>query len=185
MAFYKTVTLSGGESCRVRQLSLFELDNKARQIIGPYKYSILLATGQVVESEYDLRALEAIPVKPDKPALEIENGSPEWYQLQEYETYLAAMAHEQTRIESYEGYVNDIAEYILSRCVEDSSVILNDDDWQKVYQAALVPQLTEEGISDTLRVTFPGYIWQPGDFGRVAIGSTGQGQDGGHQNVGA
>lgn len=161
MAVFKTVTLSGGESCRVRQLSLFELDNKAREIIGPYRYSILLATGQIVESEYDLRAIETPPIKPEKPALEIENGSSEWYQLQEYETYLAALAHEQARIESYEGYVNDIAEYILSRCVEDNSLILNDDDWQKVYQAALVPQLTEEGIADTLRVTFPGLIWQP------------------------
>lgn len=162
MALYKTVVLSGGESCRVRQLSLFELDSKAREIIGPYRYSILLATGQIVESEYDLRAVETPPIKPNKPPLEIENGSFEWYQLQEYETYVAAMAHEQKRIESYESYVNDIAEYILSHCVEDRSLILDDDDWQQVYQAALVPMLTEEGIADTLRVTFQGHIWEPG-----------------------
>lgn len=155
-----TVTLSDNLPCKVKQLALFELDNKGREVLGPYRYSLLLATGQIVEDEYDLRALTYTPTLPDKPANEIVLNSPEWYQLQEFETYRAALAHEKLRIESYEGYVNDIALYILEHCLslEDRGRIKESSDWQKVYLAALVPPLTEEGLAQCLRETFQGYV---------------------------
>lgn len=154
------VTLSDGLPCKVRQLGLFELDNKGREVLGVYRYSLLLATGQIVDDEYDLRALDYTPTPPDKPANEIIPNSPEWFQLQEYETYRAALAHEKLRIESYEGYVEDIAHYVLENCIapEDRNRIVEQEDWQKVYHAALVPQLTEEGLAQCLRDTFQGYV---------------------------
>ena len=111
------IILSDGLPCEVRRLGLYELDNKGRPITGPYSYSLLLATGQIVEDTYDLRALTSIPTPPDMPAEEIRQGSPEWYQLKEYETYIAALAHEKIRVDSYHGYVDDIVAYILTHCL--------------------------------------------------------------------
>jgi hypothetical protein len=157
-----TVTLSDNLPCEVRKLGLFELDNVGREVLGIYKYSLLLATGQVVDDEYDIRALDYTPTKPDMPIEQIQPNSPEWYQLQDFDTYTAALAHEKLRIESYEGYVSDIAQYILAHCLSPDDVkrIIAAGDWDKVQLAALVPQLTEEGVAACLRTTFPGYIRQ-------------------------
>lgn len=165
---YKAVTLSDGQPCKVRQLGLFELNGKGREVPGPYKYSLLLATGQIIEDEYDLRALDYTPRPPDKPAEEIKPNSLDWYDLQEYETYLAALAHEKVRIESYHGYVQDVIDYILAHCLsaDDTTRIVTPGDWDAVYQAALVPQLTMEVISATLRDSFQGFIWWSGDTRR-------------------
>lgn len=172
----KIVTLSDGNSCKVRQLGLFELDNVGREVLGPYKYSLLLATGQVVEDTYDIRALTYTPTKPDMAVEEIKPGMPEYDQLLDYETYLAALAHEQKRIESYEGYVNDVAQYILHNCLspEDRNRIVEPGDWDAVYQAALVPQLTEVGVAACLRDTFQGFIWEYGDTRRADVVSQGE-----------
>lgn len=183
----KTVTLADGQPCKVRQLGLFELDGKGRDILGPYQYTLLMATGQLVTDEYDLRALDEIPQPPDKPASEIEPNTDEWEQLKEWETYQAALAHEKPRIESYEGYVNDIAGYILANCLDsaDRNRVQTADDWDAVYSAALVEQLTERGISDTLRDTFPGFIWDFGDTGRADVNEGWQGEIVGAETMGA
>lgn len=152
------VTLSDGQPCNVRQLGLFELDGKGREVLGVYRYQLLLATGQIVEDTYDIRALTYTPSRPNIPLDQIKPGSTEWKQLEDYETYLAALAHEQLRIESYEGYVNDIALYILSTCIDDKNRIVTPEDWSKVYQAAIVPQLNEEGLAECLAQTFQGYL---------------------------
>lgn len=179
--------LADGAPCKVRQLGLFELDNVGREILGIYRYSLLLATGQIVEDEYDLRALDYTPTPPDMPANEIKQGTDEWYQLEEYQTYLAALAHEKLRVESYEGYVNDITAYILGNClqVEDRKRLTQPEDWDVVYSAALVPQLTIEGVADTLKSTFPGFIQGYAHTGRDVSLSGWQGQDSGLEAVGS
>lgn len=184
---YKTITLSDGQVCRVRQLGLFELDGVGQEILGPYRYTVLLATGQVMEDEYDVRALTFTPEPPGKPAAEIVQGSTEWQQLREYETYLAALAHEKLRIESYEQYINDISAYILAHCVAeaDRNRIVTGEDWDRVHLAALVPQLTEEGLAQCLRQTFQGQLWQVGDIGRADFVGAGQGKPGGAAVVGS
>lgn len=181
------VTLSDGQTCKVRQLGLFELDGVGREVLGPYRYSLLLATGQIVEDEYDIRTLTYTPTKPDIPANEIEQGSPEWYQLQDFDTYTAALAHEKLRIESYEGYVNDVARYILHNCLasEDRNRIVEPEDWDTVYTAALVPHLTESGVAETLKSTFQGFIWEYGDIRRADAVSQREGQIVGDSAVGA
>lgn len=157
------VKLSDGLECKVRQLGLFELDGKGREVLGVYRYTLLLASGQFTEDEYDIRALTYTPTKPDIPIEQIVPNSPEWYQLQDFDTYTAALAHEKLRLESYEGFVNDITQYILSHCLssEDKDRVVTSDDWNAIYLAALVPELTIEGVASTLEHTFQGYIWQP------------------------
>lgn len=159
----KTVILSDGLPCKVTQLGLFTLDKVGREVLGVYKYTLLLASGQFVEDSYDIRALTYTPTRPDIPLDQIKPNSPEWYQLQDFDTYTAAMAHEKLRLESYEGFVNDVTSYILAHCLnnEDKNRIVIGDDWNVVYLAALVPELTIEGVASTLEATFPGYIWQP------------------------
>ncbi len=180
------VTLSDGESCKVRRLGLFELDGIGSEVLGVYRYSLLLASGQIVEDTYDIRALTYTPTMPDKPANEIEPNSPEWFQLQEFDTYTAALAHEKLRIESYEEYVGDIATYILNNCLspDDRNRIIEASDWDAVYTVAIVPHLTEEGIAATLRDTFQGFIWEYGSTGRAdAIGKR-EGENGGDSFMG-
>lgn len=155
---FKTVILSDNQPCKVRVLGLYELDGKGREVLGPYRYSILLATGQVYEAEYDLGLLTKTPVPPETPAKELSPDSWEWNQLKEYETYIAALAHEKLRLESYEGYLSDIAHYILDNCLDETDRIVTPDDWRKVQAAAIVPALTEEVIADTLRDVFQGVI---------------------------
>lgn len=152
----KTVTLSDNLPCQVRQLGLFELDGVGREIIGPYRYALFMATGQILEDEYELRAWEKPPTPPDIEPSKIEPQSYEWYMQQEFETYQAAIIHERTRMESYEGYLSDIGAYILANCISPTNRnrIVTASDYQAVYQAAIVPTLTEEVITVTLRDTF-------------------------------
>lgn len=175
------VILSDGLPCEVRRLGLFELDSKGREILGPYVYTMLSATGQFIEDEYVLPTHpDDIPKPPGNP------NTPEGQeQLRAYETYLAALAHEKKRIESYEGWVSDIAHYILDNCLslEDRNRI-QEDDWPLVRMAAVVPELTEEGIAQTLRDTFQGFIWQPPDFGRAIDVSEGQREGMGYPAMG-
>lgn len=156
----KTVVLSDGLPCEVRQLGLFELDGMASEILGPYRYSILTATGQIIEDEYDLRALTYTPQPPDMPLDQIKPNSNEYKQQRDYDTYLAALAHEKERFKSYENYVNEIAAYIATNCVsqDDSKRLVSVDDWRRIYAAALVPQLNEEGLAQCLRQTFQSVI---------------------------
>lgn len=182
-----TVILSDNQPCPVRQLGLFELDGVGRDVPGPYRYSVLMATGQVLEAEYDLRTLTEIPKPPDKPANEIEPGSWEYIQLQEYETYVAALVHERDRVTAYEGWAGDIAGYILEHCLseEDRRRVVEPADWRKVQEAALVPQLTQEVIERTLRDTFPGLVWQFRSPASVDSSSPRDGDSGSDTAVGA
>ena len=170
------VVLSDGEACTVRQLGIFELDGKARELVGPYRYSVLLASGVIKEDEYVMPVDAAdIPLKPEKP--QAEYTPEDWTALREFETYEAAIAHEKLRIESYEGYVNDITAYILNNCLSEADKNrLQAADWPLVYRAALVPALTEEGLADTLRHTFQGFLWEFGNIGRLNDVSRRQGQ---------
>ena len=156
---YKTVLLSDSQPCRVRVLGLFELGDMAPEILGPYRYSMLLATGDVVEDEYHFPTTP--PTEPDTPIEDCEPNSYEYSQWQEFNTFQAAMAHEKKRTESYEQYLRGVSAYILDNCLsdEDRGRVVKPEDWLKIQQAATVPQLTEEVIADTLRNTFQGFIW--------------------------
>lgn len=133
-------------------LGLFDLDAVGPDIPGPYRYSILTYTGQVYEAEYEMP-----DTPPDKPNVgEPEPNSLEWRQLQDYETYLCAVAHEETRARAIEEWLNNCAAYILEHCIaeEDRARLVEPEDYQAVYAAATVPRLKLEDIEATLRHTF-------------------------------
>jgi len=147
---HKEVTLSDGEPVKVRVLGLFELDAVGPAIPGPYRYQILTYTGQVYEAEYPLT--DEPPEKPDedKP----EPGSIAWRELQDYETYLCALAHEETRAQAVEDWLNNCAEYILDHCVEDATRLVEPEDYETVYAAACVPKLRMDDIEAALAQTY-------------------------------
>jgi hypothetical protein len=148
----KEVELSDGAPCPVRMLGLFELDAVGPDIPGPYRYSILTYTGQVYEAEYEMP--DTPPEKPD--ADEPEPNSLEWRQLQDHETYLCAVAHEETRARAIEEWLNNCAAYILEHCIDadDRARLVEPEDYQAVYAAATVPRLKLDDIETTLRQTF-------------------------------
>jgi len=130
----------------VRCLGLFELDAVGPAIPGPYRYQILTFTGQVYEAEYPLPAEP--PEKPDDP--EPEQGSIAWRNLQDYETYLCALAHEETRAKAVEDWLNNCAAYILENCLEDPARLVEPEDYEAVYAAATVPRLRMDDIGTAL-----------------------------------
>ena len=131
-------------------LGLFELDAVGPEIPGPYRYSILTYTGQVFEEEYQ------IPEEPpEKPGVEEpEPNSLEWRQLQDYETYLCAVAHEEARARAVEDWLNNCSVYILERCIDDPTRIVEPEDYEAVYAAATVPKLRMQDIEDALAYVF-------------------------------
>ena len=148
----KEVTLSDGLPCQVRCLGLFELDAVGPDIPGPYRYSILTYTGQVFEAEY--QPGQAPPIKPEPS--EPETGSPTWHQLREWDTYQAYLAHETTRSQAIEEWLNNCAAHILANCLDVATRLrlVEAEDYQAVYAAAMVPHLTLEDIGTALRSTF-------------------------------
>lgn len=145
---YKEVTLSDKNTCQVRVLGLFELDVVGPAIPGPYRYQVLTYTGQVYEAEYPIP--DEPPEKPEDP--EPETGSVEWRQLQDYETYLCAVAHEETRAAAVEDWLNNCAAYVVEHCLEpaDRARLVEPEDYAAVYAAAVVPRLTMDDIEDAL-----------------------------------
>jgi hypothetical protein len=134
----------------VRALGLFELDAVGPVIPGPYRYSILTFTGQVYEAEYPLP--DEPPEKPDDP--EPEQGSIDWRNLQDYETYQCAVAHEETRAQAVEDWLNNCAAYILEHCIDDPARLVEPEDYEAVYAAATVPKIRFEDIEAVLAQTF-------------------------------
>lgn len=134
----------------MRALGLFELDAVGPVIPGPYRYSILTFTGQVYEAEYPLP--DEPPEKPDDP--EPEQGSIDWRNLQDYETYQCAVAHEETRAQAVEDWLNNCAAYILEHCIDDPARLVEPEDYEAVYAAATVPKIRFEDIEAVLAQTF-------------------------------
>ncbi len=151
------VELSGGQEVEVRQLGVFELDSFDPDPLGPFTYmGHTLGQGDV-EIEYDGSKWESPPAKPENP--DPEERSPEWFELREYEAYYAWIAHENKRMAAAAEFHNEVAEHILSTCLNgDREKMVTEEDWSLVHSAALVPQLTQEDVAAALRITFPGYV---------------------------
>jgi len=151
-----TITLSDGGPCEVKRLGIFDMDNVGPTLVGPFIYKVKMADGQEVEVAYDLSNITRPPQHPGVPENEIEEGSPTWYALLDYQTYMMALAHERTRIESAIDHIKEKSRYIVEACLinDDIERILTRDDYLKVLAAALVPELTPEIFSDTLNTHF-------------------------------
>jgi hypothetical protein len=141
---HEVVTLSDGADCEVRVLGLFELQNEVapEEEPGPFVYTYEVLGGQVVSKTYDAEDFA---------------NPPTW---QEWDTYQAAVAHQQQQLILAEKYAKDVAAYIMANCLgkEERSRIVTEEDWQKVYRAAMIPTVTEEDIEAALSRIFQGYI---------------------------
>jgi hypothetical protein len=158
---YIEVTLSDGKPCKVRRLSVFGLDGVGPDLPGPFRYKYEIGAGgpnaQMVEDVYDTSARKTPPKHPGLPRNEIENESPEWWDLLEFETYKAAIAYEViARLPSSIEFVRAISAYVARHCIEEEDVerIQSTEDWGKIYRAACVPQVTKALLAKVYKEHF-------------------------------
>ena len=150
------ITLEDGSEIEVRRLGIFELDNLMPDPVGPFTYKMKTLTGKEYDVEFDPNTYDEPPQKPDKAEHEVEENSSEWYQLLDWQLYQASIAHNHRRVEAMDEYNELVARYIINSCVkpEDVNRIVTEEDWERVYSAALVPQLTVELLEKTLGKTY-------------------------------
>lgn len=158
---YTEVTLSDGEPCKVKRLSVFGLDGVGPDLPGPFRYSYEIGVGgphaQTVDDSYDTSSRSKPPKHPGIPKNEIEPESPEWWDLLEFETYKAAIAYEViVRLPSIIEHVRDVSAYIVKYCLDPKDVdrVQTKDDYKKIYRAAVVPQVSKELLAQIFREHF-------------------------------
>jgi hypothetical protein len=173
-----TITLSDGGPCEVKRLGIFDMDNVGPALVGPFVYTVTMLDGQEVDAEFDLRKITHPPQHPGIPENEIDEGTPAWHALLNYQTYMMALAHERKRLESMVEHIMEKSAYVVDSALEASDVerILTQDDYLKVLEAALVPELSPEVLADTFNNHFQAHF-QGRDIlealNRVAPGSGG------------
>ncbi len=141
--------LSTGETT-ITRLTLFELDKLTPPNIGLFTYEVEVM-GKVYDHEFDYSAFET---PPEKPEGEVIKDSQEWYDLNDYNLYQAALLHEKRRQEATEKYYENVAKYILENCIEDPSLIVTEKDWIKLYDSVMIEPLTRDVIAETLHKTY-------------------------------
>lgn len=148
------IKLSSGTLFKVRQLGLFELDNIFPKSIGPFTYTMEIL-GKEYEAEFNLDSYEEPPKKPDKPEREIQPNTLEHDQLLDWQLYQAGLLHNRKRVETTMQFYIEMKDYIIENaCLDDPNLIVTTTDWQMVYDAAIVPQLTLDLIAATLNNTY-------------------------------
>lgn len=148
------VTLDSGEDFRVRQLGLFELDDLVPDSIGPFTYEMEVM-GKTHHVVFDISRYETPPPPPTKSPSEIKPNTREHDDYIDWQLYHAALLHNQKRLDTINTFYMDIKRYIIANaCEDDPAKLISLDDWRKVYDAALVPQLTMEIIAATLEKTY-------------------------------
>jgi hypothetical protein len=125
-------------------------------LVGPFTYKFKLANDEEVEVDYDISKISVPPQHPGVPESEITEGTPQWHALLEWQTYKAAVQHEQKRLASAIEYVIAVSKYIADHALapDEHRRILDEADWRNVYEAALVPQLTYEVLAKTFEDYF-------------------------------
>lgn len=148
------IPLSSGKNFKVRQLGLFELDNLMPDSIGPFTYKMTIL-GKEHDVEFDIGTYETPPEKPEKNVSDIVEFTPEHDQLLDWQLYNAAKYHNEQRLVRTNEFYDKVKAYIVEQaCVDNPNLIITIEDWRKVYDAALVPQLTLELIAKTLTNTY-------------------------------
>lgn len=151
------VYLSDGEPCEVTRLGIFDLDGVGPDLPGPFRYTYELSNGQLVESPYDISARSTAPRHPGIPEDQIVKHTPEWWQLLEFETYQAALAYEvNIRLPATIQYIQEVSAYIVHHALSALDVrrIQTEEDYDLVYQYALVPQVTKELLAQVFKDHF-------------------------------
>jgi hypothetical protein len=155
-----TITLSDGGPCEVKRLGIFDMDNVGPALVGPFVYTVKMLDGQEVDVEYDLRKITRPPQHPGVPENEIDEGTPTWHALLDYQTYTMAVAHERKRLNSAVDFIMEQSRYAVDSTLHDDDIerILTREDYLAVLAAALVPELTSEVLADTFKNHFNAYF---------------------------
>jgi hypothetical protein len=158
---YTEVPLDDGGTCRVLRLGVFALDGVGPELPGPFHYRYVIGSGtpeeQVVEDTYDPSTRSTPPEHPGIPENEIEPGTPEWWDLLEFETYKAAIAYEViVRLPATVEYVRSVSRFIAEECLHPDDVgrVFTKDDWTRIRRASLVPPITAELLAACFRDNF-------------------------------
>lgn len=151
------IILSDGQPCVVRQLGLFDLDGAGPELPGPFTYKYTLLNGREIEEVYPLENITIPPVPPDVPQEGLVEGTPNWHAMIEWQTYKAAVAYERNvRHPAISDYVLAMSSFIVHQAVglDDVPRIQTVEDWDAIYRAAVVPQITVELLAQTFIDTF-------------------------------
>ncbi len=162
----KEIILSDGQSCAVRVLGLFELDDVAPDNApGPFYEKLEGVEGKVVSRLYV--PPDVPPPEPKRPRLEAKKEPQLFEKWAEYDIYQAYLEHRRGEAEFINNYAQEAKTAILDRCLSDENRkrVIDLEDWRKIHTTALSAQLTEEDIAAVLRSNFPGQVPGPGDFG--------------------
>ncbi len=153
-------TLSDGKEIEVRRLKFLELEDRVpNEDPGLYVHTYSV-NGYPQEVAYGLQDYEEIPEKPPKPLHEAEPDSYLEAQWEQYHLYRAVLTHERRRSDIRDEYLVNCAKYILDTCIseEDRQRVLTAEDYQKVFNGALCPEVTEGDIVAVLATTFQGHV---------------------------
>lgn len=149
--------MADGAKIAVRRLALFELDKLERDIPGPYTVTYLFKSGQVYEKTWDM---SQVYPKPETPLEACDEGSREWYDWQDYLRYEQGILHYQRQWAAYVDYCERVAAYIRDNCLDpdDLKHVYAVEDWERVYQAAVCPQVKMEDLRAAARDHFRSQI---------------------------
>ncbi len=152
----QVIYLTDGNECRVKRLGIFELDQIKPAISGPFTYKMKTLTGQEYDVEFDLASYPAPPVKPDIPEGGLVENTGPWFEYLDWQRYQAAESYQQQKKRSLEAYYREVISYILKHCVQEADVlrIVGEEDWRRIYEAALVPQLSLDDLRKALEHTY-------------------------------
>lgn len=143
------IELSTGKT-NIKKLALFELDDLTPESLGLFTYKT-----KVLDLEYEIEFnLAGYDEPPTRPTGDIEVNTQAWFDLNDYNLYHAAILHNKRREKTVEVYYERVAKHILAKCIDDVSLIVTEQDWVKVYDAALVKPLTMEKIAEVLHKTY-------------------------------
>lgn len=145
------ITLTNNTPFHVRQLGLFELDNILPETIGQFTYTIEIL-GKPYEAEFKVESYgDNPPVKPEQSPSEIKPNTKEADMLTDWQLYEAAKLHNKRRVENTAKFYMTVKKYIIENaCIDSPNLITTIEDWRRVYDAVLVPQLTIDLIAKHL-----------------------------------
>ena len=156
---YTEIQLSNDQKVKVKRLGLFEIDDIPKDIPGPYTYTVHLLGGDEYKMVYDIDdALVNSPKKPTIPMEEALAGNPEYYDWEEWLRFQEALAHQTKMFEGYAEYCERVTIYVQENCLPDDVAIETVDDWEKIYNAALCPQVSLTDIKTSMARNF-GATW--------------------------
>ena len=133
-------TLSDEGEIEVRRLLFLEIEEKVQyKPLGPYYHTYRYASGTEDRVPYTLDDFSEVPQKPDRPFEEAEPDTVLYALWERYNLYQVVLDHRRKQLVQLQGYLNEVAFYILSTCIseDDRARLRTPEDYFEVYRLAL------------------------------------------------